>query len=655
MLLTKSLTIKTTNKNITYYQQFYPDIKSGDIITIKPEQLPLTSKIKVKVKCDVCEQIFEISYFSYLRNIEKYNFYSCKHCIKEKQKRTSKERFGVDSYTQTDDYVIKSKQTKKERYGDENYINIEKQRKTNREKYGVDSYMETKDFREKSKQKMVDILGVDHPLKSEIIKKQMEQNNIEKYGVPFVLQSEEIRNKIKKTKLENHGDENYNNRTQYKETCFERFGVDNPMQNVAVQNKLKNIIYEKYGVYYPAQSEEIYLKMIDNGYKIEKYKNTELYYQGSYEKDFLDRYYDIGIKRGPTIKYIYNGKEHFYFSDFYYEKLNLIIEIKSSKWFNEHKEKNLIKQRYSRKSGYNFLFIIDKDYITFENIIKHELYNKEHCWQFDIRLKTLEDDIKNLKLDINSVDIKDFEFSYIDSENKETCKEIKNFIQKYEWLGKMPNRPTHRFIAMYRGILAGVVIMSTPNSFSKVLGNDTKNMEKLISRGACASWTPKNLASKLIMWSIRWMVKNTNFRIFSAYSDTEAKEIGTIYQACNFYYLGQKYGSDNLYFDLNNPNIGWTTGRNFRKISNYKKIAKKNNIQWCNDWLDSYSILWDKMPIDVKNLLQSQSKEELENCLVRKTIKKGKYVYILGKNNTETKYLRKEFLQNNKIFPYPKR
>ena len=395
--------------------------------------------------------------------------------------------------------------------------------------------------------------------------------------------------------------------------------------------------------------------MINNGYKIEKYKDTELYYQGSYEKDFLDRYYDIGIKRGPTIKYIYDGNEHFYFSDFFYEKLNLIIEIKSSKWFNEHKEKNLIKEKWCKKVGYNFLFIIDKDYSIFENVIKHELYDKEHCWQFDIRLKTLDDDIKNLKIDINSVDIKDFEFSYIDSENKSMCKEIKNFIQKYEWLGKMPNRPTHRFIATYSGILAGVVIMSTPNSFSKVLGNDTKDMEKLISRGACASWTPKNLASKLIMWSIRWMVKKTDFRIFSAYSDLDAKEIGTIYQACNFYYLGQKYGSDNLYFNLNNPNIGWTTGRNFRKISNYKKIAKKNNIQWCDDWVNSYSILWDKMPFYIKNLLQLQSKEELENCLVRKTTKKGKYIYILGKNDTETKHLRVEFLQRNKIHSYPKR
>ena len=47
-----------------------------------------------------------------------------------------------------------------------------------------------------------------------------------------------------------------------------------------------------------------------------------------------------------------------------------------------------------------------------------------------------------------------------------------------------------------------------------------------------------------------WMVKNTEFRLFEAYADPEAKELGTIYQACNFYYVGDNFGSDKLYFDI---------------------------------------------------------------------------------------------------------
>jgi len=384
----------------------------------------------------------------------------------------------------------------------------------------------------------------------------------------------------------------------------------------------------------------------------EKNKNIE------YEKDFLDKYYNIGLDRGPTVRYMFNEIEHFYYSDFYYEKLNLIIEIKSTKWYEEHLYKNLEKQRACRDQGYNFIFIIDKNYDIFDTLIKHEKYDKNHCWQYDLRLNTYDNDIVMLNsFNINSQELKirDFTFEYIDNENKNMCKNVKKFIEKYEWLGKMPNRPTHRFIAKYNGILAGVIVMATPNSFSTYLGQTTKDIEKLISRGACASWTPKNLASSLLMWSIKWMVKNTKFRLFSAYSDTEAKEIGTIYQACNFYYIGQNFGSDKLFFDLNTPNIGWSSGRNFRKRSSYKKIAKENNIIWKDEWTKNYSIIWDNIPIDIKNILIDKTKEKINNCLVRKTIKKHKYIYILGADNRETKKLRKIFLDNNNIYNYPKR
>ncbi len=82
--------------------------------------------------------------------------------------------------------------------------------------------------------------------------------------------------------------------------------------------------------------------------------------------------------------------------------------------------------------------------------------------------------------------------------------------------------------------------MNVPNAFSKLLGENTPNLERLISRGACISWSPKEIvASSLIMWLINWMGKNTTYRLFIAYSDPTALELGTVYQACNFYYLGK--------------------------------------------------------------------------------------------------------------------
>ena len=79
----------------------------------------------------------------------------------------------------------------------------------------------------------------------------------------------EIFCKVKKTKLEKYGDENYNNsestkitcerlyggqgnsseilRQRYKQSCIEKWGVDNPMKNKDICKKQKDIIKEKYG------------------------------------------------------------------------------------------------------------------------------------------------------------------------------------------------------------------------------------------------------------------------------------------------------------------------------------------------------------------------------------------------------------------------
>jgi len=137
-------------------------------------------------------------------------------------------------------------------------------------------------------------------------------------------------------------------------------------------------------------------------------------------------------------------------------------------------------------------------------------YNKKHAWQYDIRLKNFEADLAQSNLsreELLNLNIKDFKFSFIDSKHIFKCHEIKSFIERHEWLGKMPHRPTHRFIATYKGILAGAVIMATPNTFSHLLGKENMHLEKLIARGSCISWSPKNLASALLMYSINWMAQ----------------------------------------------------------------------------------------------------------------------------------------------------
>jgi hypothetical protein len=281
-----------------------------------------------------------------------------------------------------------------------------------------------------------------------------------------------------------------------------------------------------------------------------------------------------------------------------------------------------------------------------------ETYTKDHCWQYDIRLSNRKQDLINSGLieeDVQDLRNSDFIFA---NENKDLVfNEVRTFIERHEWLGRLSLYPTHFFTARYKGILAGVVIMDMPSAFSKILGEDTRKLERLISRGACISWSPKNLASALIMFSIKWMVKNTRFRLFTAYSDSEAKELGTIYQACSFYYLGKKSGSG---YQYKTEADRWVSDRYFRSRSVYKKLAKKLGITWDMNWQDGDVIHFDKMPEDVANLIKTASKDYQNSCEKRKIESKHKYAFVLGATKYETKQLRKIYEERNKLFAYPK-
>lgn len=300
-------------------------------------------------------------------------------------------------------------------------------------------------------------------------------------------------------------------------------------------------------------------------------------------------------------------------------------------------------------------------------------YDQTHCWQHDIRLNNLQVDVEEAPLskeEISFLSVSDFTFAayarrvlinigtdeepiwVIDAEESRLLKresskefaEVKRFIERHEWLGTMSYHPTNFFTAKYAGILAGAVVMDMPTAFSKILGPQTRQIERLISRGACISWSPKNLASALIMHSIQWMVENTPYRLFTAYSDPEACELGAIYQACNFAYLGQTAGATKKYKLKNGK---WSTDRNFRSRSAYKRYAQNLGIQWQNGWQKGDSILWNKVPEDVANRLKQASKDAMNQCEVRPLPPKHKYAYILGADGRETRMLKKLFAEHS--------
>jgi hypothetical protein len=92
-------------------------------------------------------------------------------------KDTNQKKYGVDYYTQTEDFIKKQRNTKKDKYGDENYNNKNKMLSTKLSRYGNIGYNNI----EKYKQTCIDLYGVDNYSKSEDFKSNLKLKIKEKY------------------------------------------------------------------------------------------------------------------------------------------------------------------------------------------------------------------------------------------------------------------------------------------------------------------------------------------------------------------------------------------------------------------------------------------------------------------------------------------
>jgi hypothetical protein len=122
--------------------------------------------------------------------------------------------------------------------------------------------------------------------------------------------------------------------------------------------------------------------------------------------------------------------------------------------------------------------------------------------------------------------------------------EAESVILKYEWLGTMG-----RSVAMYGlrgadGDLLGAAVFGWPSSVESrdICGKERRELAICLERGACVHYAPKNAASYLIATAVKQAAADHGWRIFYAYADPEAGEIGTVYQACNWLYIGQGVG-----------------------------------------------------------------------------------------------------------------
>jgi len=113
--------------------------------------------------------------------------------LRENTKKTLVEKYGVDHYSKTDEYVVKVKSTSLKKYGVDNYSKtpeyVKKSKNTYMKRYGVDSYTKTDLYIEKTKKTCLDKYGVDSYVKTDEYKDRFRKTCLDKYGEDHIYKT----------------------------------------------------------------------------------------------------------------------------------------------------------------------------------------------------------------------------------------------------------------------------------------------------------------------------------------------------------------------------------------------------------------------------------------------------------------------------------
>ena len=112
-------------------------------------------------------------------------------------------------------------------------------------------------------------------------------------------------------------------------------------------------------------------------------------------------------------------------------------------------------------------------------------------------------------------------------------------ILKYEWLGTMGAGVQRCYGIFWQVYCAGATALANAGAvpaLMKTFGLSSTELSYLV-RGACTHWAPSGTNSRLVAWTCK-LERLAGFKLIVAFADTDAGEIGTIYQACNWAYIG---------------------------------------------------------------------------------------------------------------------
>jgi hypothetical protein len=184
---------------------------------------------------------------------------------------------------------------------------------------------------------------------------------------------------------------------------------------------------------------------------------------------------------------------------------------------------------------FNLYFSLQNIYPFFigEEINYPENFNTS-CYQYKTRFLNYIKERDTIDFNPEEIDLKN---SIIREITKKECSEV---IEKYEWLGKMSGFSKYHFGIFFKikdkEYLGGVLAFQDDYTQNTGVWDkyEFKGKIILLSRGVCKWWTPKNCASYFISKTYDWFNRNTEYRIFTATTDSSAGEEGIIYSALNW-------------------------------------------------------------------------------------------------------------------------
>lgn len=213
----------------------------------------------------------------------------------------------------------------------------------------------------------------------------------------------------------------------------------------------------------------------------------------------------------------------------------------------------------------------------------------------------------------------------------------KTIIEEYEWMKCLAAVNWFYFGIFFEDVCGGVVCYGP--EYSENLGIQAREQGRkcadwskfgfegkmiLLNRGACVHWAHPHSASKLIRQSMKMLP--SKYEVITATVDDLAGEVGTIYQACGFHFVGSMRDANSKVNSKKGDRDAW--------LIDGKLYGSRNIRQKCGTTKNEDVFL--RFPT---------AKKVKQNS-------KGRYFAFRGSKKTK----RKHFAAIEKmILPYPKR